>query len=69
MPWHGAYLFCANISEANMGFEEFCDEDIGTDERLYWSPNPDLLEDDAIGEKALEKRARFLVKLHNQGLV
>jgi hypothetical protein len=69
MPWHGAYLFCANIGEANMGFEEFCDEDIGPDERLYWSPNPDLLEDDAIGEKAYEKRAKFLLMLDKQDLV
>jgi hypothetical protein len=69
MPWHGAYLFCANIGEANMGFEEFCDEDIGPDERLYWRPNPDLLDDDAIGEKAFEKRAKFLLKLDKQDLV
>jgi hypothetical protein len=69
MPWHGAYLFCANIGEANMGFEEFCDVDIGPDKRLYWSPNPDLLEDDAIGEKAFARRAKFLLELEKQDLV
>jgi hypothetical protein len=52
-----------------MGFEEFCDEDIGPDERLYWSPNPDLLEDDVIGEKAFKKRAKFLLNLEKQDLV
>jgi hypothetical protein len=69
MPWHGAYLFCANIGEANMGFEEFCDEDIGPDERLYWNPNPDLLEDDAISENAFEKRAKLMLKLDKQDLI
>jgi hypothetical protein len=69
MPWHGAYSFCANLGESNMGFEEFCDQDVGPDEQLYWIANEDLIEDDVNGEDALKKRAKFLQKLRKEGLI
>jgi hypothetical protein len=69
MPWHVAYSFCANLGESNMGFEEFCDQDIGPDERLYWKVNEDLTEDDVNGEDAMRRRTKFLEKLRREDLV
>lgn len=69
MPWHAAYSFCANLGESNMGFEEFCDQDVGPDERLYWKANEDLIEDDVNGEDAMRRRTKFLRKLRDQDLV
>jgi hypothetical protein len=69
MPWHAAYSFCANLGESNMGFEEFCDQDIGPDERLHWKVNEDLTEDDVNGEEAMRKRTKFLEKLRREDLV
>ena len=69
MPWHVAYSFCANLGESNMGFEEFCDQDVGPDERLFWMANEDLTEDDLNGEDAMRRRGKFLEKLKKEGLV
>lgn len=68
MPWHAAYLFCANLGESNMGFEEFCDEGVGPDERLFWRVNEDLTGDDN-GEDALSRREKFLLKLRKDGKI
>jgi hypothetical protein len=69
MPWHAAYSFCANLGESNMGFEEFCDQDIGPDERLYWRVNEGLAEDDVNGENAMRRRTNFLEKLRKEGKI
>ena len=69
MPWHAAYSFCANLGESNMEFEEFCDQDIGPDERLYWKVNEDLTEDDLNSEEAIGTRTEFLEKLRKEGLI
>lgn len=69
MPWNAAYLFCANLGEANMGFEEFCDQDIGPDEQLYWSVNKDLAEDDTNSDDALKRRAGLLRRLWNEDML
>lgn len=68
MPWHGAYLFCANLGESNMGFEEFCDQDVGADDRLFWRLNEDLAGDEC-GEDARRKRDKFLGKLRREGKI
>ena len=69
MPWHVAYSFCANLGESNMGFEEFCDQDVGPDERLFWMANEDLTEDDLNGEDAMRRRGECLEKLKKEGLI
>jgi hypothetical protein len=69
MPWYSAYLFCANLGEANMGFEEFCDQDIGPDEQLHWSVNKDLSEDDTNGDDALKRRQGLLQKLRDEDMI
>jgi len=66
MPWHGAYLFCANRGESNMNFEEFCDQDVEPDEQLFWRLNEDLAGDEC-GEDANKKREKLLKKLKKEG--
>lgn len=65
VPWERAYIMYCNLEIANMGFDEFVEEQEG-DEVEWWKYKDD--QDDELPEEIKEKRHNAITELEQKGM-